>query len=734
MGFEQVIYKMINLDTGERLTLETDPKNWDESERSFKRSVKTFGVVTTLSKNLEFTLEGADFLNRAYFLRNIEANVTLEEWKINPRTEVEYKHSSGTFDFSNWDYTKTGTKIPFKSGGLNAIVKSHSKQEFEIDRTTSVNGDIIDQIDIITAALVSREILLITELSTDPIDASSVSFRMNYSSANVRYASLGVPLKVTADSDQLISDVIRDISYNAWGGSTPDTGLDGGMFYYLNDVDKVFESIIIKHSCRVEEIKVDDLRDINDSTPKFLVLVLAKYMNGVSLDIKDRSQVLGSIDLNNPDGFLLNIDVVLEEVELLNGESLALEWYAGAKFGTGIGGDGDLKVNFHDTITNVTVTENSNRVDSQSQAVFFHELGDKLMEIITGRKGAFYSSFYGRTDLGYTSNGEFSTVALALGLWIRQFTDKKLSLSLGDFLKTSNVLHNTGYTIDKIDGEEALIVEDMKFFFQNQVAIILPNQVNKVHRRSAIEFSHASLSFGFEKGGDYEEAMGLDEYNLITNYSEPITRVDTEYTKLSPARADGYAKEFARRKPKFSYGQTDTRYDDDLHVIDLIQRYGAGYGERIWSDDFSAQPKNIFSPDTATNLRHTPYRMSARHEWFYSAGLQSFKDKSIRFASSKAKNDLITQKTGEVERAEKGDKPIIELQKALFENQWIEFEYEVDFDVNAALTGFTEVGGRLIPNYFFKVQFFNEFNQKEYGYIFDVKPDKQGKWKLLKAI
>jgi len=39
-----------------------------------------------------------------------------------------------------------------------------------------------------------------------------------------------------------------------------------------------------------------------------------------------------------------------------------------------------------------------------------------------------------------------------------------------------------------------------------------------------------------------------------------------------------------------------------------------------------------------------------------------------------------------------------------------------------------------VPNYYGKVQFINEYGQKEYGYLIELKPNKEGKWKLLKAI
>ena len=134
----------------------------------------------------------------------------------------------------------------------------------------------------------------------------------------------------------------------------------------------------------------------------------------------------------------------------------------------------------------MTVTEDSIRPDSNSKFNFMHEVGDRLMQIITGQQNKFYSEFYGRTDLGYDEDGEFSKTALALGFWIRKFDDEKIEVSLKDFLETSNSIHNTGYGIETINGQEQIVVEDLKYFFQNV-------QLTKPHFLSSLLFYHIQI-------------------------------------------------------------------------------------------------------------------------------------------------------------------------------------------------------------------------------------------------
>ena len=96
MSYQRVEYQLINLDNNTRITLQHDPRNWEESERTLKRSDKYFGVFTEISRDLEFTEEGAEFLRAAYLSRDIEANVMLNEFRFNPNTDVKYLYATGS--------------------------------------------------------------------------------------------------------------------------------------------------------------------------------------------------------------------------------------------------------------------------------------------------------------------------------------------------------------------------------------------------------------------------------------------------------------------------------------------------------------------------------------------------------------------------------------------------------------------------------------------------------------
>ena len=719
MTYQKVEYKLIDNYTGRFLWLKTDPKNWDESERTLKRSDKTYGIYTELSKNLIFTKEAAVFLKEAYTFRDIEADVTLEQYKFHPQTEVRFLYDSGLFDFSKYKESKLEVKIPFKSGGLNSLIQSQIKEKFELQRLDSINGKAIDPLSIVNVAFKSRDILLISKLETAEADKDSTAFRMRFTGANARTGSLGVPVNITLNSDAKLGAIIRDLTFT----TTPNVGEIAQMFYYNNDVDKTIDLRIRVHT-EYRKVRTNDL------AVGFLGLRLAKFENGVTPQFKE-SITLGSFDPYGNSGQVIDVDYE-DEITLLAGESLSLQWYGGGTFGALLD-NGYLNADFINTKAIIDIVEDSQREDSRGQAVLYHEVGEKLMQIITGEKKRFKSNFYGRLDIGYDETAKYAMTATTLGLWIRQFEEARIEMSLNDYLDASNVIHNTGYTIEKVNGVEILVLEDLKFFFQDHVTIKLPNQVSKLERVAADDLADSSLTFGYKEGGEYEEAMGLDEYNVRNSYTTPLTRVDTKYEKVSPFRADPYGKEFARRKPRETFPEQDTRYDKDIHLLDLKEGLGLAYEERIWSDDFENEPLNVYSPETATNLRLTPANIKQRHEWFFGNALVKFPNDKIRFSNSDGNRSLITDKVGEPPLAENGDTLISELEKPKFVSQWITFDHEVNFDINQMVYGKTLINGREVPNYFGKVEFINEYNKKEYGYLFELKPDKEGKWKILKT-
>jgi len=757
MRYERVKYKLIDRDRGKELELTTDPMGWDESDKTLKRSVKTFGIWTELSKNLGFTEEAIDFLNTARSNRDVEAKVELEEWRNLPTEDGFYLHSTGTFNFSKFKSNEISVGIPFKTGGLAALIKAQLNEKFEMDRLTSINSKTIDALNEKTVGLNGRKIFLVSTWDTDNVNTivgndgdKNTKLEVASNSGGTRGNISALPLRLIGQSHIGFAENIVPTALGTDGpspGGVNYTSSAANMFFFNSDQRRTLD-ITFTYDFDAWFQQYENVQWCRYK------LSLVRFENGANLDFKERIALIHELSsightstaITGEEILPVNKDFPLGKfshqmdgsysttVDLLAGESLCFElWLRSDMY---VDNNAGVRVYAQDVKCTLKVEEESYFDPTQAKTVLMHDVGEKLLQIITGDKMKFKSDFYGRTELGYGSDGEFAYTGLSSGFWVRGFDNEKLEFSLDKLIKTANSIHNVGYTIERISETDVFVMEDMEYFFQQETTIILPNQVSNVERKTADDMYYANMKFGYKQpSGDnlYEEAMGLDEYNTQTGYTTPITRIDKKYDKISEARADSYGMEFARRKSKEIFPEEDTRYDKTVFVMDL-KPFGNALAQRLWQDDYAQAPTGVFSPETATNLRLTPFRNSERHQWFFGSGLRVFQQEYLRYSNSIGNSGLGTKKTGEVERFENGDLQISEIEKSRFINEWITFEYEVDFLVNQQVYGTTEINGRQVPNYFGKIQFINEDGLKEYGYLFELKPNKEGKWKVLKAI
>lgn len=730
MNYQQVQYKLINRDNGTSVVLSKKPqtaadslypapKNWDNYEPTLKRA-KEFGAFVELSKDLVFTKGGAQFLRQAYLVKDTEADVVMEEYRTNPQTEELYLHSTGTFDFSEYTYENKTVSIPFKTGGLYSLIKSKLNEKVQLERTEAINGAILDPLEYVTLALTRRQIFLISVWETEENRTISTTGIGGVGSISGAF----VPnLTVVSNSDQENVQPTFDDNEQFWDGGSETTVTETQLFYNDSDVAKTI-TLYLDYKIRCGKGGM--------ATTAYEVKLYRYNYDGSTYNYVDAT-LLQDLDYQDKTLWVEYNDSV--ELTLEAGDSLRLGFLTQAGSGTIT----SAYINFEIDHIDLRLEEDSTREPSNTKALLYHEVGDRLMQIITGEQGRFYSEFYGRTDIGYSATGEYAITAVALGLWLRKFDDEKIETNLKEYLETSNAVHATTWGIDINGADERLIVEDIGYFFQNAVTITLPNQVSNLKRTAAPEHTFTSLVFGYKNPNAdtnnslYDEAMGLDEYNTKANHTTPISKTTTTYEKVAPMRADCYGKEFAARKPKINYPEEDTKYDREKFIFDCKLGDGEAIIERTWADDYEELPTGVYSPETATNLRLAPREMFGRHEWLFSAGLYKHTDSKVYFGSKIGNELLTTKKSGEDYVSENDNVPINELAFNRFANQWIEFEHPVDFDINAQVYGRTTIGGRSVPNYYGKVRFINDEGEFEEGYIFQLNPEKEGKWKLLKA-
>ena len=726
------------------------PINWNEDEKEFKRSEDAHGVFINLSNNLQFYKGdelndgGYSFIKETYDTYGINAKLLLI--KSDKEDDKWVESYRGYLDFSTYSRQSNLIEIKFNESGLYEKLKARRSEDFELNRETTMDGDVIDALVTQTFENLGREILIISEFNVAksksdikiPSGDNAVRKYVDYSQMDFNHSSGGdweaivIPMDMVAEQSGNVQTIYDyDIHEN---GSSYEDGTTAIMFYADADNNNT-----LKVDIEIELEVVSEYLYYGDGA---LRLDLVRYENGENYDFKEYINLATG---SNEKGTVIKYSASDLPIEILTGESLCLACHSNAAVG-------HILVNVNKA--NVTIKDPTFYDDpngNKAEFILPYEALDRTIEILTGEKNALKSKILGRTDTfeKWSEDGFASLIGLTTGFLVRKFDDKGFTTSFSDFIESYNTVAQIGYGIEKIGFKEQLRLEHISHFYQNEVTIKI-DQPSNIKRTVASDYFYSSLEIGYEKpSGDnlYEEAMGLDEYNVKNTYTTTISRVENSFEKISKYRADSYGKEFARRKPKLSYPEEDTNYDSEVFLLDLERPTvdGGYFTERKWEKDFvlpdffSIFATGIYSAGTATNLRLSPLNILLRWGFWIKCGLEKYKDTKIRFSSSDGNSDLKTQLRTDLypnskEYSESGDIDVSDLDKSLFIPEFIEFDYPVDSTLLRKINGTSlNSEGDTIMNYYGLVEFTNEDNLKEYGFLMELKPNGSGSWKLLKA-
>lgn len=707
-----------------------EPIGWRSDEKEYSRNKDYHGIFAKFSNSLKFIGDGAEFIKLIDEIYGINADIRLTRDEQHPHTDEWVRSYSGFLDLSTLSEQDGQVSVKFNSGGLETLLKSRESKKVELERLNTIDGNPLPSLETKNVTLEGRRIFL---QSTFDIETSNNSaYLLDSTRGNTRGSTVCVPLHLTNKSHE---NAVSPNANTSIGDNSHERHADGveGIMFFVNSEKNRSLRLKFNISFTVKNLNYDD---INWSVYR---LRLATYKDGADFKYKEAINLFETPKIYSYHNKKLTFSFD-DSVELLEGESLSLQF---TQIMDGKNGhSAHLEIDCQNIICPLTIEEDSYYKETVSKTILSYEVADRLIKITTNRDDAFYSEALGRSDLGYHMDGIASLTGFTHGFWLRGFDKypeddknkyKGFTTSFKEFIEALSVIWNLGLGIEKIGFKERVRIEPLEYFYNNNVTIKLPNQVKKVKRYNAKEYFYSGLQFGFNKGGDYEEAMGLDEYNTNSTFTTVITRLKKIYRKVCNYRADSYGIEFARRKPKSDFPTLDTRYDKDNFVLDLKRWQGNTFKQRKWQDDFSKVPTGILSPETATNLRFSPFNILLRHGWVVASGLTKYATDYVRYGSSTANSNLKTKIKGGNEHAENGDIINAELPRPRYLPEWIEFEHLVDFDVNQQIEGTTKILGKETSNFYGLVEFINENNETEKGYLFNVKPNGNGKWKLLKA-
>lgn len=715
-----------------------DQTGWDDDEKEFVRNKENHGVFTNLSNSLQFTKEAKDFIYLVDATEGVNADLILSKEEKNDYSDQWELSYTGFLDLSTLEEQDNKTSLKFNAGGLESILKNREGEDVEVDRVITIDDKAMDPLKTANVQLSGRRIYLESTWKASLMTYYK-QILIQSSGGNTRDASNTLPMDIVKKSHEQANSTYDGTDGNFSNGA--------GTMMLLSIMDRKrivkvnTEGIVLSaysyHNGGVNwgEVRISIIKYADGSN--------YSRLEGSGVNLYQRSFAntetlgLGTITLPN----------ITHEFTLEQGESLGLEVLIRADFKFNPGNTTKRSFDYKLQDGKITIQEDSVFAPTVCKAIKPFDLANRLVEILTNRKNAIKSEIL--------QSGKWKSLMISHGFWIRGFSKemdatlkeedrkfKPLTTNFKDFMTSLAAVCNIGWGIEKIGAREYVIIEDLKYFYNRNTAIRLPFQAKNVKRSTDGAGFYKSVEIGFEKGGEYEEAMGLDEYNIRNTYTTCIHRVENTYTKLSKYRSDSYGIEFTRRKPFSDYATEDTNYDQDIFFLDCKDqstiinvpvppfrgetRAIEVFKLRLWNEDFATLPTGVFSPETAFNLRLSPFNMLLRHGWMVSSGLTKYPGQKIKYASSKGNSNLVT------DYAENGEIENSKLERPRFIPKTIEFEHECTSEVLRLIQGRSTVLGKEIRNCYCLVEFINENGEFEKGFLMSVKPNGAGNWKLLK--
>lgn len=731
---DRIRYTLYNESQGSLII--TEPIGYKNDEKELARHEQYHGIISRFSNSSKFIGSGKDYIKLIDDIDGINAEIKMKREERHPQTDDWTLSYSGNLDLSTLETENGQASIKFNSGGIEQLLKARESEQVEIDRTTTIDGKTIPELQPITVATDGRRIFLKTKYEVKQVENKARLF--SQTNGQTRGSTAPVPLNIINKSHESAQSPIVSslVGGGTWDRSS--NGETGLMFFAISDRDRIL-NIKLNVYFKVNFLQFDDVNFF-----KFW-LRLATYKDASNYIFKENRILFSDDSYSRLNGKTFSVNFE-EKITVLAGESLGLVF--DQNFDGANGHSAHLEIQLENIMSNLFIEEDSFFEKSQTKAVLAHELLDRLVTIGTNNEKAFYSDFLGRTDLGYAVDGPGALTGVAHGFWIRQYDKlpipseepkidnlfKPLTTSFKDAVASLDVVWNIGIGIETVGNKERIRLEQLSYFYNNNVTIRLPLQVKKVKRYKAVNYYYSGLEFGNEKGGDYQEAMGLDEYNTKSTFTTIINRVKETYSKISKYRTDSYGMEFARRKPKSLNDTEDTPYDTDNFMMDLKRGYlPTVFEQRKWQDDFEKEPTGVFNPESATNLRFSPFNCLLRHSWWFGGGFKKYLTDYVSYGSSKSNSQLKTKLLGKNEYSENGSIINSELMKPRFFPEWIEFEHECGFEVMQMVEGKTIILGKEIMNFYGLVEFINEDKEKETAFLFNLKPNGKGQWKVLKS-
>jgi len=685
-GLQDYIRFVLSDSTGQSIVVK-NIIGWNEVGLDAMRNMEYHGVITQVSNELSFNNEEKDIIENEYTRNSILGKINLIVYRLEDKEgEVQWVEKYFLFaDFATRKIKDDVLSITFNSNTLMDLLDAYEDEEFEVERLETVDNKIIKPLDEMFLKINGRSL---NAVGTGKFIPSTTP--LTFAQGILNEVITEGPSRHSSSTQGLLSGGYLTGDY---------------MFYGFSLSEEPLKDITINFNISKAILFADSSflvvrYDYDEDTARYTEVESDIIFTGTHPTRNSEVSFTGSRVYKNV------------------GFRQSLRFYMATT----------IQVNqpIENIIGSYTIEESSFFEPSPSiKFNFFHDVLNRLMLIITGRDDSFYSEILGRVGTkDYKKDGDYGLIGFLSGLWVRNFKKdairyKSPILSIKNGLQSICNVFNLGSGIENIGNNQRLIVEDIRYFYRDDIIGSFQSQISKVERNTEARSFYSGLEFGYEKVQKLDQEMGLDEPNIKSNFITPIYNTKNKFNKLSKIRADEYKLETLRRKPILTNGDDSLSGDEDNWFLDLkrLENDIYEYGQVHWSDRLEKSPTGIHDPESFTSMIFTPMRILIRMASIFNSGVYLFKEKFINFTSSSSNRDLSMQFKEEEDIKESQNIKVSDLKRPIFKNEIIKFTHPYTAEVENLIFGKTKVGDREIPNFYFKMEWVNEKGDIERGYF-----------------
>ena len=686
-------YKYILTHSPGNLTLEYNPINWNTINILFKRSERYHSVLRSQILDVEFPRDGKSYVDTIYETYGIDTEIGCEIQYLKKSDFTYATLFTGIIDLSEWVNRRDTTTVKISDSSVMAKFAARDEISIPLNRTTDLDG----------TALSSY-----TYLNTMSVEGVDI---LQYSRYDNRLNSIAINTTgvITLGDYIGVSDDGYDLNDNGDNASLPAeilTSAADGIIYTNNSGgdEKITYNLKTSISGTIDVIGsgsswVQTLRCYAGISSGTIVINLDK--SGTGADSRSFNQSYSSGDIT---------------VTLADGASIYFYHYWGLTGTDNVNTDFAIKPTFvqvHKTVAAKAETEHS--------MPLLHELGAKLLEVMTGKSNPLNAPLLGRTDSEprtYASDGVYSLTGVASGNILRG-RDNPLTTTFYDYFKSLDTIYNLGIKYDPTNSEFDIVTKEDLF---KDTKIITLGEVKDLEVSVASDEYFNKITCGYKDKLDYEGINGNQTFNVNTEFANDTKIIPNTLDLQSIYHTDDYGIELARKNADIN-STKDSKRDDLIYLITGKRDSGAYQTLQGYEDGFTVI-KGVYSPYTRLNLNITPKRNLLR--WANVLAVPLFKSSGdTNYMTKQFSLDLETKKSTEAANiVEKADLAYTDLEQPIY--------YPEVYNFTAPLTNANVLQLLLDPHGYVE---FDYIGTTYSGFILEVSTEpfnRTGNWTLIK--